>query len=96
MLMILGRKVSHWQFIFPPHLTSVFALPGETRTSKIATFYLNIPTNTQQLKTHPGDHVFTAKPLHSQSTMYTKPKLGREHSMILFVNKVHFTECKVN
>ena len=28
-------------FIFPPHLTSASALPGETRNSEIASFHLN-------------------------------------------------------
>jgi len=29
-------------FIFPPHLTSVSALPGETGTPEIASFHLNV------------------------------------------------------
>jgi len=44
-------------FILPPHLTCVFALPGETGNPKIASFHLNaacfLPKNTRnKLKYH--------------------------------------------
>jgi len=46
-------------FIFPPHLTSASALPGETGNPKIASFHLNAACffnkkHETQLKITPG------------------------------------------
>jgi len=55
-------------FIFPPHLTSASALPGETRRPEIACFHLNtacfLQNNTKHsLKYHMGraEPLFTVK-----------------------------------
>jgi len=46
-------------FIFPPHLTSASALPGETGNMEIASFYLNATCfftkkHDKKLKISPG------------------------------------------
>jgi len=45
-------------FIFPPHLASASALPGETGNPEIASFHLNaacfFTKNTKPLKISPG------------------------------------------
>jgi len=45
-------------FIFPPHLASASALPGETGNPEIASFHLNVAyfftKNTKPLKISPG------------------------------------------
>jgi len=53
------------RFIFPPHLTSAFALPGETGNPEIASFHLNAACfstkkHETQLKISPGQS-FTVK-----------------------------------
>jgi len=39
--MLLRMQAIKSYFIFPPHLTSASALPGETRNPEIASFRLN-------------------------------------------------------
>jgi len=40
--MLPRKQTIKMYFIFPPHLTSASALPGETANPKIATFHLNV------------------------------------------------------
>ena len=57
---MLPRKYAiKMYFIFPPHLTSAFALPGETGNPEIASFHLNAACfftkkHETQLKISPG------------------------------------------
>ena len=39
--MLLSKQAIKMYFIFPPHLTSASALPGETENPEIASFHLN-------------------------------------------------------
>jgi len=64
-------------FIFPPHLTSASALPGETGNPEIASFHLNVACfftkkhGTQlQLKVSPGQSRTT---LHYQNNRLDAP-----------------------
>jgi len=36
--MLLRKQAVKWYFIFPPHLTSAAALPGETESRKLNLF----------------------------------------------------------
>jgi len=50
-------------FIFPPHLTSAFALPGETGNPEIASFHLNTACFfTNKHETPLKYHLVRAKP----------------------------------
>jgi len=57
-------------FIFPPHLTSASALPGETGSPEIASFHLNaacfFTKNTKQLKKY---HLVRAEPSFTVKTI---------------------------
>jgi len=73
-------------FIFPPHLTSASALPGETGKPEIASFYLNaacfftkktVKNMTWSELNHPS--------LSKRSSGSTRQDLGREHSILLCV-----------
>jgi len=76
-------------FIFPPHLTSASALPGETGNPQIASFHLNaacfftkkhetaVKNITWSELNHPS--------LSKQSTGCTRQDLEREHSILLSV-----------
>ena len=75
--MLPRKQAIKMYFIFPPHLTSASALPGETGNPKIASFHLNVAwfftkKHETQLKT-------------KQSTGCTRQDLGREHSILLSV-----------
>jgi len=57
--MLPRKQAIKMYFIFPPHLTSASALPGETRNPEIASFHLNVACfftkkHEAQLKTSPG------------------------------------------
>jgi len=68
-------------FIFPPHLTSASALPGETGNSEIATFHLNaacfFTKKHETVKISPGH---TAEPPFTVKTIdwvhQTRPRKG--------------------
>jgi len=50
-------------FIFPPHLTSASALPGETGNPEIASFHLNVACFfTKTRNTVKKYHLVTAEP----------------------------------
>ena len=76
-------------FIFPPHLTSASALPGETENPEIASFYLNaayfftkkIRNTVKNITWSELNH----PPLSKRSTGCTRQDLGREHSILLSV-----------
>ena len=57
--MLLRKQAIKIYFIFPPHLTSASALPGETGNPEIASFHLNVACfftkkHKTQLKVSPG------------------------------------------
>jgi len=58
--MFWRKKAIKMHFIFPPHLTSAAALPGETENPEIASFHLNAACfftkkkHKTQLKISPG------------------------------------------
>ena len=69
-------------FIFPPHLTSASALPGETGNPEITSFHLNAACFfTKKHETQFKN--ITWPELSKRSTGCTRQDLGREHSILL-------------
>jgi len=73
-------------FIFPPHLTSASALPGETENPEIASFDLNAACfftkkheTVKNITWSELNHALLSK----RSTGCTRQDLGREHSILL-------------
>jgi len=57
--MLPRKQAIKMYFIFPPHLTSTSALPGETGNPEIASFHLNVAyfftkKHEKQFKISPG------------------------------------------
>jgi len=81
-------------FIFPPHLTSASALPGETENPEIASFHLNaacfFTKKTRNTVTNITGSELNHPSLSKWSTGCTRQDLGREHSILLSV-----TTCSV-
>jgi len=76
-------------FIFPPHLTSASALPGETGNRKIASFHLNaarfFTTKTRNTVKNITWSELNHPSLSKRLTGCTRQDLGREHSILLSV-----------
>jgi len=75
-------------FIFPPHITSAYALPGKTWNRKLHFFHLN--ATFLQRKTHETHENVTRLQLNRPSlskllTGCTRQDLGKEHSILLSV-----------
>jgi len=76
-------------FMFPPHLTSASALPGEKETRKMRFFHLNAAcfftkkheTQFKNITWSEQNHPSLSK----RSTGCTRQDLGREHSFLLSV-----------
>jgi len=79
-------------FIFPPHLTSASALPGETGNPEIASFHLTVACFFYQKTRNTVKNITWSELNHpslsKQSTACTRQDLGREHSILLSVTHV--------
>jgi len=88
--MLPRKQAIKMYFIFPPHLTSASALPGETRKPEIASLHLNaacffIKKHATQLKNITWSELNHHPSLSKRSTGCTIQDLGREHSILLCV-----------
>jgi len=76
-------------FIFPPHLQSASALPGETGNPEIVSFHLNAACffyqKTQSTVKNITWSELNHPSLSGRSTRCTRQDLGREHSILLSV-----------
>ena len=75
-------------FIFPPHLTSASALPGETGNPEIASFHLDVAcffTKKHETVKNITWSELNHPSLSKRSSGSTRQDLGREHSILLCV-----------
>jgi len=76
-------------FIFPHHLTTASALPGETGNPEIASFHLNAARFFTKKTQNTVKNIIWSELSHpslsKRSTGCTRQDLGREHSILLSV-----------
>ena len=63
-------------FIFPPHLTSASALPGETGNPEIASFHLNAACFHQKTRNTVKNHLVRAEPPFTVKTIDGEHQTG--------------------
>ena len=96
--MLLRKQAVKWYFIFPPHLTSAAALPGETESRKLHlfTYILRVllPADTENTYYH----LITAEPpfvLTRISRMHqTRPMKRVYHAIVCYHTLIVHQVCR--